>query len=422
MSINNDTANTILKYCCQKKLKEIALVSDELQKKVKFALIHDLQKDPDFVIDDEYHYQIALHQINHVIIEKYYYKITNLYLSKTFLDTFPECILRLVNLKELDWACDSLISLPENIEQLSQLRVLSLWGNKLKSLPESFGKLTQLEKLLIDWNQLESLPKSMENLMKLRCLDMSNNAKILFLENVNKLTSLTNLRMDCDKLTIDENISRLEPLISLRFLRLIDYKFGSLSSVPEKIKEFKKLNGLSINDCGLTSLDYVDSLTNLKVLDLRHNCIKSLSKSMFELKKLRVLILESNLLTEFPEVITELYLLQKLDIACNQIKSLPNSISKLLLLEELHLEYNAIDVLPESINELKYLKIFSLSGNNLSYLPENILMILKKLYLSVDQINLLTDKLKYKLIGSNLQVFVDYHCHMDFKKESVVSR
>ena len=63
-------------------------------------------------------------------------------------------------------------SIPDFIFNLINLKTLSLETNKLTSIPDSIGNLINLEKLILSYNQLTSLPDSIGNLIKLETLEL----------------------------------------------------------------------------------------------------------------------------------------------------------------------------------------------------------------------------------------------------------
>jgi Leucine-rich repeat (LRR) protein len=68
---------------------------------------------------------------------------------------------------ELDFSDYGLETIPEEIGGLTQLRSLNLSVNRLRTLPESIGNLKQLRTLHLGRNQLERLPESLSKLPEL---------------------------------------------------------------------------------------------------------------------------------------------------------------------------------------------------------------------------------------------------------------
>jgi Leucine-rich repeat (LRR) protein len=104
---------------------------------------------------------------------------------------------------------DSLESLPESIGQLKNLKKLNLRNNKLKKLPESIGQLTKLEKLSLADNNLESLPESIGQMRITVSLDLSGNNLESLPESIEGLT-------DLEELYLSGNPISKEALIKLK--------------------------------------------------------------------------------------------------------------------------------------------------------------------------------------------------------------
>jgi Leucine-rich repeat (LRR) protein len=104
---------------------------------------------------------------------------------------------------------------------------------------------------------------------------------------------------------------------------------------------------------GKTIKDKLINLTNLDVLGLHNNELKSLPDWIGKLKNLRRLYLSGNRLKSLPESIGNLTNLKKLDLHNNELKSLPESIENLTNLRGLNLYDNPIsDEEKERIKEL----------------------------------------------------------------------
>jgi hypothetical protein len=143
------------------------------------------------------------------------------------LDIF--CSLYLDQLQDsLEASGNELQSLPESIGNLVNLKDLSLFDNQLQTLPESIGNLVNLRKLWLDNNQLQSLPASIGNLVNLKDLSLFGNQLQTLPESIGNLVNLTKLELDNNQLqTLPESIGNLA---KLSYLRLSNNHF---SSVPE---------------------------------------------------------------------------------------------------------------------------------------------------------------------------------------------
>ena len=126
----------------------------------------------------------------------------------------------------------------------------------------------------------------------------------------------------------------------------IDFSRKSIESIPKSLTLVVKLRKLILNDCKIKTLpsERLDSLSALRIVELRansltqfpvcfalpgvehllldHNQIVKLEDDVFSnMTNLKVLSMFANKLKTFPASITSVSSLRKLDLACNFIKS-----------------------------------------------------------------------------------------------------
>ncbi|MFV0498495.1 MAG: InlB B-repeat-containing protein [Bacilli bacterium] len=131
---------------------------------------------------------------------------------------------------------------------------------------------------------------------------------------------------------------------------------------------------LILRDSSITDITGISVFSELDILDLSNNDLKTLPESVGELKELQLLTLfNNNSLATLPESIGELTELKTLKIMGGDLVSVPESIGNLSELEDLQLAKNNLVSIPESIGELKKLKNLQLYDNNLTSLPSSIL-------------------------------------------------
>ncbi len=90
------------------------------------------------------------------------------------LNSLPNEIQYLQNLKILNVSGHQLCSIPKGIGAMSNLQSLILSNNHIKKLPHTIGYLRNLENLHIDNNPLEDLVPNLIQLKNLRILNISN--------------------------------------------------------------------------------------------------------------------------------------------------------------------------------------------------------------------------------------------------------
>lgn len=135
-----------------------------------------------------------------------------------------------------------------------------------------------------------------------------------------------------------------------------------LIHLPDTIGfELINLKKLCINSNKIVYLPYSTShLTNLRVLDARLNCLRSLPDDLENLINLEILNVSQNFqyLTKLPYSVGFLISLHELDVSYNKIMELPDSIGCLKKLQKLSVEGNPLispptDVVERGIHAVK---------------------------------------------------------------------
>jgi Leucine-rich repeat (LRR) protein len=181
--------------------------------------------------------------------------------------------------QELDLSQRALTELPPELGQLDTLRTLYLYNNQLRYLPPEIGQLKALQELVIGNNKLRWLPAEIAQLTVLRGLYAPDNQLNRFPPDITQLSALYALGLSNNPLT------RLPPEIGqLTHLRELYLDNTQLHSLPP---ELGQLN-LAVLDVSHNHLSCIASelalLTDLRVLDLRHNpCV--LPEHIGDLKK-----------------------------------------------------------------------------------------------------------------------------------------
>ncbi|XP_035685162.1 leucine-rich repeat protein SHOC-2-like [Branchiostoma floridae] len=249
------------------------------------------------------------------------------------LSNLPVRISNLLSLEYLDvsfnrldqYKANAIQSLPDDIGRMKELKYINLSSNSLNSLPQSIGYLQELEELILEHNQIEQLPDSIGTLKKLSKLRLSANCLKAVPKSLCNLLCLKEIYLSCNSLvSIPSSICRL------KYLQTLDISENSLTELPEKIGD----------------------LLSLIVLNLRSNQLKELPSSFTRLVNLTSLNISSNYLKAIPEEMFEFGNLTEFNIAGNKIETLPNTICELQNLEYLSLEENNITALPTQFGKL----------------------------------------------------------------------
>jgi leucine-rich repeat protein SHOC2 len=91
-------------------------------------------------------------------------------------------------------------TLPEDISQLTALEELMLDENEFETFPETMGELLNLRVLSFCKNYFNAFPEQISECSRLESLKMSENAMVRIHPGVGKLTQLTVLEVDHDKI------------------------------------------------------------------------------------------------------------------------------------------------------------------------------------------------------------------------------
>ena len=90
--------------------------------------------------------------------------VMRLSLNDSGIDTLPETIGNLVELKELYMNHDEVVSVPESMASLKHMEILVLDHNKLTELPAWIGDFSNLLSLTASFNQIAEIPDSFTKL------------------------------------------------------------------------------------------------------------------------------------------------------------------------------------------------------------------------------------------------------------------
>ncbi|XP_070831949.1 leucine-rich repeat and calponin homology domain-containing protein 1 isoform X11 [Chaetodon trifascialis] len=147
-----------------------------------------------------------------------------------------------------------------------------------------------------------------------------------------------------------------------------DLSKNRLADIPSEVCHLVALEILNLyHNCVRTIPDSIISLQSLTSLNLSRNQLASLPACLCGLP-LRVLNASNNKLVSLPETIGQLHSLMELDISCNEITALPSHIGRLKALRELNVRRNLLCVLPEDLADLPLVKL-DFSCNKVSAIP-----------------------------------------------------
>ena len=125
--------------------------------------------------------------------------ITDLCYHDMGLESIPNSVGALSNLKELRLCYNALVSIPASVEILSSLEWLDVSRNALVSIPDCIGSLTNLMVLYLSENELNSIPDTLGSLTNLTKLYLSENALVSIPDTLGSLTNLSYLNLNNQK-------------------------------------------------------------------------------------------------------------------------------------------------------------------------------------------------------------------------------
>ncbi|WCJ30639.1 Disease resistance protein (TIR-NBS-LRR class) family [Euphorbia peplus] len=299
-------------------------------------------------------------------------------------EELPDSVGNLTHLTFLTFEnCEKLRHLPGSIGELKSLQDLNLSHcSKLEILPESFGCLTILISLnLRNSENLKSLPQSIGNLKSLEKLDMSGCSKLEKLpESTGYLDSLISWNLqDCKNL---ENFP--SEVFGLRSLQTLNMSgCSALKELPQDLGNMESLVTLILDETGINSLpESIRNIKKLEHLSLREcplifspgnssHIINILPYSLKELDLRYCNIMDGMI----PDHLDGFSFLKDFKLCGNKMTSLPTSICNLPNLDLLHLSacrmLQSIPLLPSSVRNLNAKDCLSLESIDLRNFPGN---------------------------------------------------
>ena len=175
-----------------------------------------------------------------------------------------------------------------------------------------------------------------------------------------------------------------DTLSRLTALRLLDLSHNLLQTVTPGIRSCSQLQQLRVTHNRLTAVpEYLTRTTKLMSIDLSHNQIADAAGKIFAmLNDLRILSLHHNHIGPLPALLFSMRHLERLDLSYNRIPDIAAGLGSLTSAVHLDFSHNSIVSLPDSISSLTSLRTLLLDHNCLTTLPSS----LSKLYRSLKQV------------------------------------
>ena len=108
-------------------------------------------------------------------------------------------------------------------------------------------------------------------------------------------------------------------------------------------------------------------------LDVSHNRLEALPRSIGHCTRLRILNVDHNYLEDIPKELGSCFFLEELNAEHNSLVTVPASLGGLQQLRELRLKHNRLEALPVEIGGLATLEVLDCSENeNLTMVPKDL--------------------------------------------------
>ena len=165
--------------------------------------------------------------------------------------------------ESLDLAHVYLESVPEGIDSLKNLKTLILDQNEITELDESIFKCEKLETLSAQYNKIKAIPPDIGKTDKLRSLNLSGNAISEIPPEVFKLSLLENLKLSNNSLTsLPADIGKLKQL------KVLDLRNNDISNLPDSLSKLTNLEELNLANNKLSGVPNLTGTPNLKSIVL----------------------------------------------------------------------------------------------------------------------------------------------------------
>lgn len=271
------------------------------------------------------------------------------------------------DLTKLILACNKISLLSDKISNLVSLTTLDLHDNQLETIPDAISNLENLTKLNISHNRLKIIPPGVFDLKELRTLSMSNNELESVGEHISELNMLISLDLSNNNITtLHSNIGYLTQVQSLLLSK------NKLESLPNEIDFMQALQTLDLTSNKMKLVTLKD-LGHLELLYLRYNQLTTLP-NLVNCISLKELQMGNNFLTTISsQDLDSIKNVKILELRENKIASLPDTIDTLAQLERLDLSRNDLTTLPFTLGLLPMLKSLQVDGNPMKTIRRDII-------------------------------------------------
>ncbi|XP_056607052.1 volume-regulated anion channel subunit LRRC8C [Triplophysa dalaica] len=314
----------------------------------------------------------------------------------------PDTIFEVAELQSLKLEIINNVTIPASIVQLEDLQELSLYQCSLKIHSAAISFLKEnLKVLRVKFDDMRELPQWMYVLRSLEELHLigsfsSDVSKYVTLESLRELKSLKTLTLKSNFTKVPQSFVD----VASHLQRLCICNDGTKLVMLNNLKKMVHLTELELVHCDLERIPHaIFSLSNLQMLDLKENNIRSIEEilSFQHLRKLTCLKLWHNSIAFIPEHIKKLGSLERLYLSHNKIEILPSHLFLCNKLRYLDVSNNDIRFIPPEIGVLQSLQYFSVTCNKIENIPDELFFCkkLKTLKLGRNMLSVLSPKISY---------------------------
>ncbi len=274
----------------------------------------------------------------------------------TRVQSLPDTISKLKDLKSLGIGGETLRELPEEIGELSNLQKISISnGATISKLPESIGNCQNLKSItMYGLRWLRELPPSIGRLKQLKSLGILHCNLEAFPDEIGNCTALEFIK-NPDNRSFRYIPDSFGNLVKLRYLNLGGPSPATkVTRLPENMGNLTALEFFVISGPIEHVSDSFDNLTSLVVFGISHARLSTLPSAIGGHEDLRSMFFQNN--TELQTIACRLDALPSLSLLdlndCTILENMPESIGAAQQLRCLDLGKTSLEKLPGSMEKL----------------------------------------------------------------------